>query len=274
MYEPFQQIEHEEILYLPWHVFNSKVVAGFTTKNGGYSKFPYETLNTGLHVNDKPDTVVKNREAVAKSINFPIENWVCAEQIHNHTITKVTKKDIGKGVYSYSTSINGTDGLYTTDAGILLTLCYADCVPIYFRAKNKDIIGVAHAGWKGSVKNIVGKMVQQWIENEEVKRNDIYVAIGPSIGSCCYKVDDRVIKQVDAILHNHDLLPYTFIGNGEYSLDLKQLNQQLLVEAGILVDNIEVSNYCTSCQEGLFYSYRRDNGKTGRMMSFIGMKEV
>ncbi|WP_044893844.1 peptidoglycan editing factor PgeF [Bacillus alveayuensis] len=265
---------NEEILFLDdWRFIMPQLVVGFTTKKGGYSKREFTSLNLGLHVDDDADDVRLNRQRLAEILEFPLEKWVCSEQIHDNRIEKVTKNDSSKGVLRYDTAIAGTDGLYTKEANMLLALCFADCVPLYFFAPKHKLVGLAHAGWKGSVKNIAGEMVHLWVEKEKVRHADIYAAIGPSIDKCCYIVDDRVIDLVKNVAGDSVHHLYQETSKGQYTLDLKELNRQLLLQAGIPEQNIIVSEYCTSCADELFFSYRRDRGKTGRMMSFIGRKE-
>jgi copper oxidase (laccase) domain-containing protein len=117
-------------------------------------------------------------------------------------------------------------------------------------------------------------MVSAWKHNENIDCQDIYAAIGPSIGPCCYIVDDLVINEVERVLDIHDdVNPYQKIGVNQYRLDLKKLNYLLLIKAGIGPDNISVSSFCTSCDSSLFFSHRRDMGNTGRMMGFIALKK-
>lgn len=269
--EPFTQKAEQVLNLSSWSHISDKLVAGFTTKNGGASEGDFKSFNLGLHVNDEDNSVISNRKLLADILRFPPENWVCSEQTHKNSIAKVTKKDLGAGVFTYEDSIKDTDGLYTTEKNILLTLCYADCVPLYFFAPSKQIIGIAHAGWKGTVQDIAGEMIRAW-GHEGVKPDGIQAVIGPAIGKCCYIVDDYVInfvKNLDKI----ESKPYEIVSDNQYRLDLKELNYQLMVRAGIPPENIQVSSYCTSCENQKFFSHRRDAGKTGRMMSFIGFKE-
>ncbi|WP_019242390.1 MULTISPECIES: peptidoglycan editing factor PgeF [Bacillus] len=270
MGEIFIKQEKQFFSIKEWSNIDKNLIVGFTTKNGGISIGDYQSLNLGFHVGDEQQSVVKNKAILAERINFPLDHWVAAEQTHKTNIRRVTKKDRGLGSYDYSTSIKDTDGLYTTEEGILLTLCYADCVPIYFYAPKQHYIGVVHAGWKGSVAGIALEMVQKW-QAEGVPIEDIFVIIGPSICQNCYIVDDKVIEQVDKTVEDVSKKPYNLISKGQYRLDLKKLNQQLLLRAG--VKHIAITNLCTSCDELEFFSYRRDGGKTGRLMSYIGWKE-
>ncbi|MBM7618908.1 YfiH family protein [Bacillus tianshenii] len=274
MGEPFVQ-QSEQFMSIPsWEDANSRLVVGFTTKTGGVSKGPFSSFNMGLHVHDQDAAVRENKEILAGSIQFPMSQWVGCDQVHDARIEKITETSIGKGVTSYDTAIPKTDGIYTDKEDILLTLCFADCVPLYFYSPNHSLIGLAHAGWKGTVLDIGGKMVQRWIE-EGVSPNEIYAAIGPSISQHAYIVDDFVLDRVKGILPKETLTTvYQEVSVGQYSIDLKQINLELLLLSGLPRENISCSSYCTSTHDQHFFSHRRDNGKTGRMMSFIGMKGV
>jgi polyphenol oxidase len=255
-----------------WEKFLPGLHIGITGKQGGFSEGAYTSLNMGLHVNDDIDAVRKNRQRAADSIGFPLKTWVCAEQTHGNNIRWVTKHDGGKGALEYSQSILDTDGLITDEPNLLLTMCYADCVPIYFLYPKGRLIGVAHAGWKGTVLNIAGNMINEFT-NYGAKSEEILVAIGPSICGKCYQVDDRVIDKVKKLLEDCDEKPYNLIYEGQYELDLKGTNYSVLRNSGVPSENITVSGLCTVCNEEEFFSHRRDNGITGRMMSFIGWKE-
>jgi polyphenol oxidase len=248
------------------------LTAGMTTNKGGFSKGCFGELNLGFHVGDEFQDVCSNREKAAEILDFPLNLWVGAEQTHGHTIQKVKKADTGKGAGSYDTSFKGTDGFYTNEKGILLSLCFADCVPIYFIAPDKKMIGIAHAGWKGTVNQIARHMVNAW-GLEEIRQEEIFVVIGPSICGNCYIVDDKVINFVENILEDSDEKPYNLVKEGQYSLDLRELNKRILLKAGVPEKNITLTGLCSSCDEE-FFSHRRDQGRTGRMLSFIGWKEI
>ncbi|UOY93720.1 peptidoglycan editing factor PgeF [Ectobacillus sp. JY-23] len=245
------------------------VTAGFTTREKGVSTIPYASLNLGLHVEDRQEDVHENRRLLARKLHFPMRTWICSEQTHENVVQKVTKQDCGKGVYEYRESIAGTDGIYTNESDVLLTSCYADCVPLYFYAPSYHLIGLAHAGWKGTVKEIACNMIHKWTQEEGVPLTDIHVAIGPSIGNCCYVVDNRVMDAVKKVVTYEPKQ----VEKGQYQIDLKTINRLLCLQCGIPEENIITSSYCTSCEEKLFFSHRRDRGKTGRMMSFIGFRE-
>ncbi|HLO11982.1 MAG TPA: peptidoglycan editing factor PgeF [Pseudoneobacillus sp.] len=246
---------------------------GFTTKLGGTSGSYFESLNLGFHVGDDVNDVCKNRHIVAEQLEVPLDNWVGAEQTHDIIIRSISKADRGRGSNSYEHSFKGTDGFYTNEEGILLTLCFADCVPLFFIAPEQRMIGTAHAGWKGTVGQIAKEMITAW-GKEGVKPEQIFVAIGPSICEKCYIVDERIIKLVENTLEGRESLPYNLVSEGQFSLDLREVNRQILLTSGVPDRNILLTKYCTSCNQEEFFSHRRDQGKTGRMLSFIGWKET
>lgn len=275
-YDPFQQKSPYAMTIHDWTNMTcsgKEVLAGFTTKNGGFSLSPYQSLNTGLHVGDDASSVQMNRQVIADATAVPLSDWVFADQTHDDRIKKVTKEQRGRGSLHYHEALPGTDGLYTSEPNMMLALCFADCVPLYFLAPQHGLIGTAHAGWKGTVKQIGAKMVDLWVNQEGAKTDQIQVVIGPSIGSCCYIVDDVVMEQVKQLPFSTEDV-YSEISQGQYKLNLKTLNKNVLLHAEVKEENIHVSSMCTSCSDQLFFSHRRDQGKTGRMMSFVGFKEA
>ncbi|WP_028392931.1 peptidoglycan editing factor PgeF [Bacillus cihuensis] len=272
MTEPFLLREEEFYCLESWMNKFPGLIAGFTTKNGGVSKGDYASLNIGFHVGDNTEDVIANRQILAKKLSFPLTDWVCAEQTHETKVEKVFPSDCGKGSKDYLTSLKATDGLFTTEKQILLTLCYADCVPLYYIAPKYGKVGIAHAGWRGTVSGIAASMIESW-NQAGIKSTDIHVAIGPAICGECYVVDNKIVKFVQKLVEDYDEKPYNLISDGQYKLNLKQVNTEILVKAGVPREQIEISTLCTSCENDTFFSHRRDQGKTGRLMSFIGWKE-
>ena len=271
--EPFVLNNRTSFSIESWEKLFPRLVAGISTKNGGGSKGDFETLNLGFHVGDVKDTVCSNRNKLSKHLQFPLDHWVGAEQTHDIVIRKVTRSDRGKGANSYSNAFKGTDGFYTKEEGILLTLAFADCVPLFFISPKQGMIGTAHAGWKGTVNEIARHMVEAW-SREGIEADNIFVAIGPSICEKCYIVNDYVINFVENTLVDTDKKPYNLLGKGQYTLDLRELNKLILMKAGVPEENILITSLCTSCDDNEFFSHRRDKGKTGRMLSYIGWKET
>ena len=271
--ESFVRTSESILSIRPWTDKYPNLAAGFTTKDGGISRGYFHSMNPAFHVNDLADDVVSNRRILAERIQVPAEKWVGAEQTHETNIVKITASEAGLGALDYATALKQTDGMYTKENGILLTLLFADCVPVFFFAPKHHLVGAAHAGWKGTVGGISKAMVEKWTRVEGIPAEDIYVAIGPSICPKCYMVDKKIIDLLKVILEEETKTAYNQITESQFSLDLKKANALILHKSGILNENIITSELCTSCDETLFFSHRRDSGKTGRMMGFIGFKE-
>jgi|SRR5690625_3856267 len=226
--------------------------------------------NTALHVDDDPATVIHNRKAITSALRFDFEAWTCGEQVHDNRIARVTAAERGSGRLTRASAIQATDGLTTNELDVLLTSFYADCVPLYFFDPVTRATGLAHAGWKGTVLKIAVNMVNHMETQYGTPPARLLVAIGPSIGPCCYEVDERVAEKVRKLQLPHGLVKKN---DKHYDLDLKECNRQLMIKAGINPNHIEFSLLCTSCHSDLFFSHRRDQGKTGRMASWIGLRK-
>lgn len=275
LYEPFVPGKDEPILYpvklkraYPW------LVAGFSTREQGVSKAPFHSLNVGLHVQDELSAVLENRKKIILSQGFAVEDWVSANQVHGANLFQVTARDRGKGYASLESAIPDTDGLFTRENNIFLASFYADCVPLYFIDVTQRIVGICHAGWKGTASQIGRRLIDTWKNRFKSNLSDIRVLIGPSIGPCCYEVDQRVMNHFTQFSKEIPSGSILQKGNNKYMLDLKRINAQILIQAGVKEEHIEVSHWCTSCHPELFFSHRRDGGKTGRMLAFIGIKEA
>jgi YfiH family protein len=283
--EPFVQrnSDHpakEASLFLlePWTSGN-KLTAGFTGRQGGVSPEPWASLNMGLHVGDDEEAVKANRERLAEALQWPYEAFTCGEQVHGCAVHAVSRGDAGRGRDSRAGAVPDTDALMTDEPGVLLVSFYADCVPLYFWDPVRGAVALAHAGWKGTVMEIARRTVESMTARYGSIARDIRGGIGPSIGSCCYEVDEAVLSRVRPLVRE---LSEAGIGSdspvissetqGHGRLNLKELNRQIMIKAGILPSNIEVTHWCTGCRRDLFFSHRMEGGNTGRMASWIGME--
>ncbi|NBI29432.1 peptidoglycan editing factor PgeF [Chengkuizengella marina] len=272
--EPFVKVSEAQkptLLYLSkWMEQYPQLSIGFTTRVGGVSKGDFASLNCGLHVNDNKEDVITNRKMIAEAIGFSFDTVTCSNQVHGDEIALITQDEKGKGRLSQEDSIPFKDALITDQPNICLISFYADCVPLYFFDPVLQVIGIAHAGWKGTYLEIAKKTIIKMSEAYGSKPENILAGIGPSIGHCCYEVDERIINHFEDTYYL-----YSFIqskGNGKYTLNLKEMNRQIMLNAGILPTQIEITQYCTGCSSDMFYSHRIEKGSTGRMMSWIGLK--
>lgn len=272
--EPFERGEKTDTLHLTlWEKNFPGLTAGFTLRTGGVSKAPFSSWNLGLHVGDDPQCVIANRKKLAEGLGFPFERFTCAQQVHGVKVARVTEKEAGAGNDSTEHAIEETDGLHTDQSGVLLSSYYADCVPLLFVDPVKRAVGLAHAGWKGTVGRIAARMVQDFGHRYGSDPGDLHVAIGPSIGACCYEVDEHVMREVRRSVPDWETCAKPSHRAERYMLDLPACNRRILESMGINAGQILQSSYCTSCRTDIFFSHRAENGKTGRMASFIGWKE-
>lgn len=243
----------------------------FTTKSGGCSVGEYESLNMGMYTEDKPENVVENYRRVSREIFCAdVSQCVLSKQVHKTEIAVVSKEDVGNGL-TKSQKYEEIDGLVTDEREVVLSTVYADCTPLFFVDSEKKVVGVAHAGWRGTVGKIGSKMVETMISRYGSDKEDIIVGIGPTIGSCCYMVREDVALQFKKAFPDCTKI-LEQVEEGKYRLNLWEANKASVMESGVPESNIELDNHCTSCNEELFYSYRRDKGKTGRMAAMIKLK--
>lgn len=283
--EPFQLTrkpgEPAYVTIERWEREHPGISAGMTTRIGGVSGAPYETLNCALHIQDEPVDVIENRRRLGETLGWPFEAWTCGEQVHDRQVAVVTPADKGKGRESREDAFANTDAIVTNEPGIWLTSFYADCVPLYFFDPVRQAVGLAHAGWKGTVLRIAGETIRTMSEAYGTDPSDVMAAIGPSIGMCCYEVDDTVIARIDSCLDEIGAEPGVRscvyrpgAENGKWMLSLQEMNRQIMIKAGILPTHIEICGMCTGCRTDLFFSHRKENGATGRMASWIGLRSA
>ncbi len=261
-----------------WHgKFSSfpekEVVHAVSARLGGVSKAPCESLNLALHVGDDPEAVLRNRELFANSLHLRAKDIVTPQQVHGDRILRVTEAERGRGSQSYEDAIPDTDALITNVPGLPLMLCFADCVPVLFVDTENSAVGIAHAGWKGTMQNIAGKTLAAMEREFGTAPESCLVGIAPSIGPCCYEVGDNVGEECRKAFPNDWQELLVSAEDGTKHLDLWKANLLQLQAAGIPGKNIDVAEECTCCKHNWFYSYRADGGATGRIAAVIALRE-
>jgi hypothetical protein len=271
--DAFRLAADGRLLLLSAQGFQNGVTAGFTTRNGGFSQGVYATFNQGLHVGDDRDDVIRNRRLLLETLSFPLDEWVSGEQVHGSRVAVVGSEAKGAGLYDMDSAIKGVDGLVTDQSGLLLTAGFADCVPLYFVDPIRRVIGLAHAGWRGTVGNIVKAMIDTFARRFGTSPQELRAGIGPSIGACCYQVGQEVMDKIALLpLPAEDLAACCQVTqDGRYFADLKMINRLLMMNSGIPEAQIAVSEACTGCSLDRFFSHRMENGQTGRHAAWIGL---
>ena len=287
----------------------SWLVHGFSTRGGGSSRaYGKGDLNLGFTKDDSRAAVERNRAAFLRevgavtakrrrsralsrdAINSP---WplITLHQIHSDII-----RCIDSAPESTLEDPFSGDGLITATPGLLLAIQTADCLPVILADPKRRVVGVFHAGWRGTLQRIVEKGVGEMHRCFGSRPRDLKAAIGPGIQGCCYEVGDEVrtkfesqfaygaslfreVKDSDPVREKYPLLFLTARapGHGELPkkifLDLVEANRQQLLAAGVPKKSIETSPLCTNCHPELLFSYRAEKGKTGRMMGVAGIRE-
>jgi YfiH family protein len=217
----------------------------FSTRLGGVSDGPFESLNLGILTTDEPDRVVENRRRLCDAVGADAETATMAWQVHGATVTEAEPR----GILRPGTEFARCDGLRSERPGQAMVLVTADCLPMALaRANGTPALAVLHVGWKGLLAGIVEAGVQA------LDGGPLAAAIGPGIGPCCYEVGEEVAAPYRERFGNE-------IVAGR-KLDLAEAAERALRAAG--VEDVRRTGHCTACEPDFFFSHRRDRGLTGR----------
>ncbi len=264
---------------------------GFSTRTGGTSRvYGGNALNLGITKEDSHAAVERNRDTFLLKIGAAKEKkalpLITLRQIHSDLIHCVSEVPVRH--------LSG-DGLVTQTPDVALGIQTADCIPVILVDTKRKVIGVFHAGWRGTVKRIVEKGVGEMRRCFGARARDIHAAIGPGIHNCCYQVGQEVrdkfesqfgyaadlfheTKESDEVREKYPLLFLTARAPGHSELpkriflDLVEANRRQLIEVGVLRKNIKTSELCTACRPDLFFSHRADRGVTGRMLAVAAIR--
>ncbi|WP_313757231.1 peptidoglycan editing factor PgeF [Tissierella sp.] len=210
----------------------------------------------------KQDKLFNN---LSELLNIPEENIYRIKQVHGTDVLIIRDQD------NIKVSLQEKDGLITNKKGVAICTYHADCVPIYFYDKVKEVIALAHAGWKGTLNNISKIIIENMIQNFNCNIEDILVSIGPSIGPCCYEIGHDVEKLFKDRYYNYSDIIIN--RDNKMYLDLWKVNKINLINLGINERNIFEGKFCTSCNIDKLYSYRRENGTKNRMIAAITLNQ-
>lgn len=228
---------------------------------------PYD-FSLALHTGEDVKTIVDNRKKLSSLLDTDNDlHFIVANQTHSEHIGIISRVQT-RGWQGEEDAVSDCDALITNQKGVMLTILSADCVPVLLYDKEKEVVAGIHAGWKGTRAKIVAKTVQKMKKIYDCDPGDIIAGVAPAIGRCCYEVDKEVAE------HFFDE-PRSFDLQGEkYMLDLPYINKKQLLDAGVLEEHIEMSNICTACDVERFFSYRKEQGCSGRFMSMIGLRSL
>lgn len=241
-----------------------------STRLGGVSKGYLASMNLGFNRGDLDENVIRNHEIFANVIGVNPKNIVTGNQTHTTNVKVVTKDDCGKGIYR-DRNYKDIDGLITNEKGIVLATYYADCVPLLIVDTKNKAIGLSHSGWRGTVGKIGKVTIEKMGELYGTKPEDIVACIGPSICQKCYEISEEVAVQFKEAFPDNIKEILIDIGNGKYQLDLWECNRINFKEAGVLPENIKVTDICTCHNTDVLFSHRGHNGKRGNLGAFLSI---
>ncbi len=266
---------YESLCYYHFDLFSpyAKSLEHFlSTRQGGYSQAPYESLNIGFGTADNPQSVLYNRQKLAAALGIPLENFCVPQQCHGTHIAIVEAADRGRGALEKESALPECDAIITKEKNICLMVMSADCVPLLFYDPHKQVIAACHAGWRGTVQLLAQKTALKMQEYYGCRLEDICVAIGAAIGVAHYEVGEEVVAAVSqAFAQSDTLLPKNEL-SGKHHFNLHLANRLQLEAAGVLPQHIEAAPFCTYEAGDLFFSARREAHLTGRFGAGIMLR--
>lgn len=240
----------------------------FSTKHGGVSKGEWTSMNFAFSRGDNPENVLENYKIFSDAVGFDYNSLVTSSQDHHTYVRPVTKNECGIGIWKEKDMMS-VDALITNEPNVTLVTHYADCTPLFFVDTVGKAIGLAHAGWRGTVGKIGEEVIKKMTALYGTNPSNVVVAIGPAISKCCYEVDEDCAEN---FYNLKDLDNSKFIfpkEDGKYMIDLLETNRQIVMRAGVKKENIVLSDLCTKCNSDLLWSHRATNGHRGTMCAFM-----
>ncbi len=243
------------------------VAHGFSTRYGGVSQGVFSSLNLGHARGDDREAVLENYRRFCAATGTDVQNLVFTKQVHRDDIQIVTSADAGKGLYRPRNW--EVDGLVTDVPGIPLVVFSADCLPVLLYDPVRRAIGACHCGWRGTALGLAKKAAETLCRVYGSRPQDIRAAIGPGISRCCFETHSDVPEAMTAALGDAALPAIDRLENGKFKVDCKAINRTWLLQAGLLPEQIEVSDQCTCCQPEKFWSHRRVGQARGSLAALI-----
>lgn len=256
-----------KISYIQPAQLPSGLTAGFSTRNGGVSRPPYNSLNLGYGTDDLQAHVEGNRSTFTRAFDLPLHLLLTVKQVHGDNLLLIDQPNPD---LSHFLKVE-VDAIVTNQPGIMIGILTADCFPVLIWNRDQTAIAAIHAGWRGASNGLIAKTVRTLQDECDCRPADLCAAIGPGIGAAKYEVD-RPVR--DAFRQGsgfwNEIAKETRLGH--WTLDVALSCHLQLEQAGLSPDAIERPSHCSYSQAEMFFSYRRDNGKTGRQLGFIMIK--
>lgn len=226
---------------------------GFTTRVGGTSVGPWASLNLGSAVGDDPARVEENWRLLSRATGL---RFARVRQVHGCAVLEAREAQEPR---------HEADAVACAVPGVAACVSVADCTPILLADPRSRAVAAVHAGWRGTLAGAAAAGVRALVEGHGARPEELLAVVGPCIGPCCYEVSrdlaDRFRREVGRTASDPR--------RDGSRVDLWRANELLLRGAGIARRRLEVLRRCTSCEEDIFFSHRRDAGRTGRQVAFV-----
>jgi polyphenol oxidase len=222
---------------------------------GGLSVSPYDSLNLGFSSGDDLDTIKQNRKIFFDSLGISEDHLAWSKLVHGNKV--LVARGPVKG--------EGCDAVITNVPGVFCSVSIADCTPVLIYDKTSKAVAAIHAGWRSTASEIVMETINAMKDNYGTKGEDCLAFIGACISEVAFEVGEEVAEQFDSDVKYFNSIKQKFF------VDLKKENKKQLMQMGVKENNIEISPYCTVINNDKFFSYRKEKGKTGRMLALIGV---
>lgn len=247
-----------------------ELVGVYSTRNGGVSKGVYASMNLSFSTGDDEEKVRRNYEIWCDGLGVDPRATVMVRQTHSAEVIAVDETMCGMGLYA--PRISGVDGMVTDRQGVALVTSHADCAAIYLYDPVRRAIGLAHAGWRGTVAEIAGNTVRRMTEAFGTKPEDLYAVVGPCISQQYFACDHDVIEAIEQMTVPKEAFWYYDEEEGKYHVSLKALNRAVLQAAGVSAERIAVEDACTYAREDLYFSHRRQGLARGGQAALLMLR--
>lgn len=271
MHEPDPATEPDLLPLAPaaGAIVDRRIVACATGRRGGVSRAPWDSCNLSFGVGDDPAAVLENRRRVCAALGFDLDDLVVANQVHGAEVVVVDGSHRGTGATDGG-AVADADALVTATPGLLLGVLLADCVPVVLVDRVRGAVGVAHAGWRGTVAHVVRRTVDTMVEQLGCRIDDLHASIGPSIGPASYEVGADVIDAA-TVAFPADAPVLRRGADGRTTFDLWAANAFDLRSCGIDERRIARAEVDTFTSTDRFFSHRA-GAPTGRFMALVGRR--
>jgi YfiH family protein len=253
------------LLELPW---SGRGLGGFTsTRQGGLSSAPFDSLNLGLNTLDSPARVLENRRAAMERAALDARRVVHLQQVHGSGLVEASAEDAGRGAQSWDQALPACDAVFTRVRGLPLAVGHADCLAVALGDPQAGLVGLAHAGWRGALAGLPKALALRLLA-EGASPRGLQAVLSPCLGPASLELGEQEHQRFTQAFARHSDF-CTALSKGHFYLDLWTCVRQQLLEAGLEAQRIQGQELDTALHPELFFSHRRDQGHTGRMLTVV-----